>query len=93
LRSLRGVRILGPQSPDQRGSIVNLVFDSIDAREVAVILDETENIMTRGGVHCCHAWYHRYDVPASLRVSLSVYNTADEIQLLARTLAKVLRFF
>lgn len=93
LSELPGVRILGPQSAQQRGSIVNFLLKNVDAREAALLLDRTANFMTRGGVHCCHAWYHRYDVPPSLRVSLSIYNTEHEIELFVNTLAKIVRYF
>jgi len=65
----------------------------MDSGELSIILDESYNIMTRSGVHCCHAWYKKNRLPPSLRVSLYLYNTKDEANLLVETLNKVARYF
>jgi cysteine desulfurase / selenocysteine lyase len=93
LASFPQVKILGPQDPAARGSIVNFTVDDFDSGELSILLDKTRGIMTRSGVHCCHAWFHKYSLRPSLRVSLSVYNTAEEVEAFGDTLRKILRHF
>jgi cysteine desulfurase / selenocysteine lyase len=93
LASLSNVRVLGPPEPAQRGSIVNLQISGMDAGELSILLDKTNHIMTRAGVHCCHAWYRKHDLPATLRVSLSAYSTLGEAKVFTDTMEQMLRHF
>jgi cysteine desulfurase/selenocysteine lyase len=90
---LAGVRIIGPENPDRRGSILNLFIQGIPVRDVARILNDAEGIMIRAGRHCVHSWYNANKHPESLRFSFSVYNTAEEADLAGGALEKVLKFF
>lgn len=93
LGGLSSVRIIGPPDPAHRGSIVNLQISGMDAGELSILLDKTRKIMTRAGVHCCHAWYRRHDLPATLRVSLSAYSTLAEAEVFTHTMTQMLRHF
>lgn len=84
------VRLIGPEDPARRGAVLNLLVEGLDARGLARVLDETDNIMVRAGRHCVHAWYHAEGVPDSIRVSFALYNTESEVQALARALRRVL---
>jgi cysteine desulfurase/selenocysteine lyase len=49
--------------------------------------------MLRSGVHCAHSWYHEEELPATLRVSLGVYNTKEEVDTFLETLENFIRFY
>lgn len=93
LTKLPKVRILGPPDAASRSSIVSFIVEGLDSGELSILLDKSANVMTRSGVHCCHAWFHKYDLLPSLRVSLSIYNTLDEAELLVRTLHSIIKHF
>ena len=93
LEGIQGLRILGPADPDLRGSVVNLAIEGLDAIEVAHVLDRSHRIMVRAGKHCAHSWFNAHGVGDTLRMSFYVYNTADEVDLLARTLVDIAREF
>ncbi|MGE0268517.1 MAG: aminotransferase class V-fold PLP-dependent enzyme [Candidatus Omnitrophota bacterium] len=93
IKSWPKVRIIGPQDPDLRSGIINFYVEGMDSGELSIILDQTENIMTRSGVHCCHAGYKRHRLTPSLRVSLYAYNTEEEVRLFIETLRKIIQFF
>jgi selenocysteine lyase/cysteine desulfurase len=57
------------------------------------MLSKTRNIMLRSGVHCAHSWYHEEELPATLRVSLGVYNTKEEVDTFLETLENFIRFY
>lgn len=84
------VRLIGPEDPARRGAVLNVLVEGLEARGLARVLDETDNIMVRAGRHCVHAWYHAEGVSDSIRVSFALYNTDSEVQALARALRRVL---
>jgi len=87
------IKILGPKDPELRGGIVNFYIKDMDSGELSILLDQTNNIMTRSGVHCCHAWYKKHNWPLSLRASLYIYNTLDEAKIFVDTIRKIVRYF
>ncbi|MDP6942677.1 MAG: aminotransferase class V-fold PLP-dependent enzyme, partial [Myxococcota bacterium] len=93
LAGLSNVSMVGPPAAEQRGSIVNMRVHGMDAGELSILLDKTKNIMTRAGVHCCHAWYRKHSLPPTLRVSLSAYNTIEEATVFADTMEQMVRHF
>ncbi len=93
LRDIDGVTLIGPPSADKRGSIVNFHIAGLDSLEVAQVLSHSDNIMIRAGKHCAHSWYNASGTPDSLRASMYVYNTAEEMDLLARRIGEIAREF
>ncbi|MDR2902330.1 MAG: SufS family cysteine desulfurase [Lactobacillales bacterium] len=90
LEKLPQVKILG-NNPDKSG-IVAMTFDNVHPSDVAAILSK-ENICVRVGFHCAMPIHTRFDIPVSLRVSLGVYTTEDDIYKLIKALKKALAFF
>lgn len=88
-----GIHIIGPTDPDLRGGIVNFTFDYLGAQDIAMILDETANIMVRAGRHCAHSWYNSRKIKESVRVSVYLYNTVWEAEFFVHHLLTVLKKF
>lgn len=93
LLQLPGIRILGPKNPDKRGGILNFIIEGINALDAARILNQSHNIMLRAGKHCVHSWYNHRQLPDSLRVSFSAYNTQEEIDIFIDSLFQVTKYF
>lgn len=93
ITALPRIKLLGAADARTRAGIINFYIEGMDSGELSIILDETYNIMTRSGVHCCHSWYKKYKLPPSLRVSLYLYNSKDEAKVLIETLNKITRYF
>jgi cysteine desulfurase / selenocysteine lyase len=92
LRSVSGVRIVGPDSTQARGSAVSFVVDGVHPHDVGQSLDEL-GIAVRVGHHCAAPVCRRYGVPATARASSYLYNTADEIDALVEGLGRVKAFW
>jgi cysteine desulfurase/selenocysteine lyase len=88
--------IYGPQAGERGGVVTfNLIRDGellIHPHDLASILDR-EGIAIRAGHHCAQPLMEHYGVPATARASFYVYNTENEIDLLAAALEKALRVF
>lgn len=91
LSEIEKVKILGPQEPEKRGGIVSMLVEGMDVHELAIILDETQNIMVRSGRHCVHSWFNAHKIDGSLRASFYLYNTEKEAELFVETLKQIIK--
>jgi cysteine desulfurase/selenocysteine lyase len=76
LRKISGLRIFG-EAP-RKAAVISFLIDGVHAHDLATLLDQ-EGIAVRSGHHCAHPLMQFYGVPATLRASLSFYNTRDEV--------------
>ena len=79
LGAMPGVRLLGPDGPDEHAGVIGFVLDGIHPHDVATILDR-EGIAVRAGHHCAQPVMLRYDLPATTRASFYVYNDVDDVE-------------
>jgi cysteine desulfurase/selenocysteine lyase len=92
LHRIDGVRVVGPDSTQSRGSAVSFVVDGVHPHDVGQTLDEI-GIAVRVGHHCAAPVCKRYGVPATARASSYLYNTAGEIDALLGGIEHVKRFW
>jgi cysteine desulfurase / selenocysteine lyase len=87
---IEGVRIIG--TARNKASVLSFVIDDIHPHDIGTILDQ-EGIAVRAGHHCAQPVMQRFNVPATARASFAFYNTKEEIDVLARTIEKVIEIF
>ena len=75
-----------------KGSILTFSLGQAHAHDVAQILDRY-NIAVRAGTHCAEPLMTRLGVTSTVRASIALYNTEDEIDVLAEAVAKAQSFF
>jgi cysteine desulfurase/selenocysteine lyase len=92
LRTLPGVRVIGPQDAVDRGGAVSFVVDDIHPHDVGQVLDD-RGIAVRVGHHCAWPIVRRYAVPATTRASFYVYNDTTEIDALVEGVVAAQEFF
>ncbi len=88
LNSVKGLTLLGKSN--DRASVFSFVLDGCHPLDVGTLLNEY-GIAVRTGHHCCQPLMQHYKVPASIRASLSFYNTFAEIDFFTEKLLKVLK--
>ncbi len=86
LAEVPGLHFLG--TARQKGPLVTFVLECAHAHDVATVLDQ-EGVAVRGGHHCAQPVMERFGVDASVRASFALYNTLDEVDVLARGLKRV----
>ena len=91
LSAVPGVTLYGPAPPDRAG-ILSFTVDGVHAHDVAQILDSV-GVCVRAGHHCTQPAMRHFDVVATTRASLYLYNTTDDLDRLAAGLDKVKRTF
>jgi cysteine desulfurase/selenocysteine lyase len=88
LSRIPGVRLIGT-APEKTG-VASFITDDIPPEEMGKILDQ-EGIAVRAGHHCAQPTMDRFGLEATVRPSLALYNTHDEIDQLARAVRRALR--
>ena len=90
IQSVHGFHLIGTAS--EKVPIISFIHDTIHAHDVATILD-SQGIAIRSGHHCAMPLMDFLQVSATNRVSLSFYNTTDEIDACVDALKKVCEVF
>ena len=90
LQSIGGLRIIG-DSPHKAG-ILSFVIDNIHPHDIGTILD-AEGIAIRTGHHCAQPLMQRFQIPATARASLAIYNTKADLDALARAIDRAIEIF
>ncbi len=96
IKDMPGLKIIGPQEPGLRGGIIAFTVElpkGGDAHDIALVLDETENIEVRSGAFCVHSWFNYRKCEAAVRASLYLYNTEEEARKFIDVLGKTIGLF
>ena len=90
VRRIAGARIVGEAS--RKTAVLSFVLDGVHPHDAGTILD-TEGVAVRTGQHCAQPVMDRYGLTATIRASLAIYNTHEDIDVLVRALQKVKEVF
>jgi cysteine desulfurase/selenocysteine lyase len=90
LGGINSLRIIG-KAPD-KGPIVSFEIKGAHPHDVATIIDRS-GVAVRAGTHCVMPLLARYGLTATCRASFAMYNTKDEVDVLAASLVKAQEFF
>jgi cysteine desulfurase/selenocysteine lyase len=90
LREINSLRIIGTAA--DKGAIVSFEMKSAHAHDFATVIDRA-GIAVRAGTHCAMPLLERFGVTATCRASFALYNTHEEVDVLARALTKAQEFF
>jgi cysteine desulfurase/selenocysteine lyase len=90
LGQINSLRIIG-KAPD-KGPIVSFEMKGAHPHDVATIIDRS-GVAVRAGTHCVMPLLARYGLTATCRASFAMYNTKDEVDILATSLVKAQEFF
>jgi cysteine desulfurase/selenocysteine lyase len=90
LAEVPGVRVLG--RPAERIGAVSFTVEGVHPHDVGTILDR-EGVAVRAGHHCAQPLMQRLGLPATVRASFGLYNTAGEVDALVNGLTKVREVF
>jgi cysteine desulfurase/selenocysteine lyase len=76
-----GARIIGPKDVAVRGGEISFWYRDVHPHDIATILSE-EGVAVRAGHHCAQLVMRRFEVPATTRASLYLYNTKGDVDAL-----------
>jgi cysteine desulfurase / selenocysteine lyase len=90
VRDIRGARIIGEAR--HKTGVLSFVLEGVHPHDAGTILD-SEGVAVRTGQHCAQPIMDRYGITATIRASLGIYNTREEIDVLMRALERVREVF
>ena len=86
LSAIDGVRLIGT-APGKSG-VISFVMDCAHPHDISTIVDRA-GVAIRAGHHCAQPLHDYLDVPATARASVGIYNTRQDLDILAEALEKV----
>ena len=90
LSKINSLRIFG--NAPGKGAIVSFELKGIHAHDVSMVIDRA-GVAVRAGTHCAQPLMQRFGVTSTCRASFGMYNTKQEIDVLAEALEKARSFF
>jgi cysteine desulfurase/selenocysteine lyase len=85
LEAINSVRLVGTSK--NKAAVIAFVVDGAHPHDVATILDRS-GVCVRAGHHCAQPLMDSMGYPATLRASIGMYNTREEINALVGALEK-----
>ncbi len=90
LSAIRGLRLIG--TAKEKAGVLSFVMEDIHPHDIGTVLDQ-QGIAIRTGHHCAQPLMQRFDIPATARASLAVYNTTEELDALVFGIQKLKEVF
>lgn len=92
LQEIDGVTIIGPTTPEQRGSAVAFKVEGIHPHDLGQVLDD-QGVCIRVGHHCAWPIHQILNAQSTARASFYIYNTEEDVQALADAVRHAQKFF
>ena len=92
LQTVKDLKIIGPVTNENRGSLFSFVLGDVHPHDIATFLD-SEGIAVRAGHHCVQHLNQKLGITATTRASFSFYNNLGELDHLVEALNKTRTFF
>lgn len=85
-----GLKLFG--TTQNKAPIVSFTLENVHPHDIGAVMDQ-ENVAVRVGHHCAQPLMRLYNIPATARISIGCYNTADDIIKCVDALKKVIEYF
>lgn len=92
LRSIEGVRILGPLDTKLRGGLVSFEVAGVHPHDVSQYLDN-DGIAVRAGHHCAWPLHRKLGATASTRASFYIYNSESDVDHFIQSMSRIRAYF
>lgn len=90
LKEINGIRIFG--EAEHKSSVISFLVGNIHHLDMGTLLDRL-GIAVRTGHHCAQPLMIRMGIEGTVRASFGLYNTKEEIDMLAAGIERVSRMF
>ena len=87
LSQIDQVQIVG--TAPSKAAVISFVVAGTHPSDIGTLLDQY-GIAVRTGHHCCQPLMKRFSIPGTIRLSMSFYNTREELEVVANRLQKVI---
>ncbi len=93
LKTIDNIKIYHPEISEKSGAVISISFENAHPHDIAQYLGE-KDICVRAGHHCTQILHREVlKIPASLRISLAIYNTKEDIDKLIIGIKDALKIY
>ena len=85
LSEIEGIRFIG--QAEQRSGLVSFIIDGVHPYDLGTIIDKM-GVAVRTGHHCAEPVMTRFGIPGTVRASLALYNTMEEVEIFVNAVKK-----
>tara|TARA_Y100000590_G_scaffold48773_1_gene51652 strand:- start:2018 stop:3238 length:1221 start_codon:yes stop_codon:yes gene_type:complete len=90
LKEINSLNIVG--NPKNKAGVISFTLKGIHPHDISTIVDE-EGVAIRAGHHCCQILHRRFNLSATARASIGIYNTKEDIDILCKALENCRKVF
>jgi len=90
LSAIAGLRVIG--TAREKAAVLSFTLEGVHPHDVGTVLDR-EGVAVRTGHHCAQPVMDFFKIPATSRASFALYNTREEVDVLAAGIGKVVEMF
>ncbi|MHC4429106.1 MAG: SufS family cysteine desulfurase [Planctomycetota bacterium] len=90
LTAVEGLRLIG--TARHKAAVLSFLVGDVHPHDVGTILDQ-EGVAVRTGHHCAQPVMERFGLAATVRASLALYNTRQDVDALVAAVEKVRKVF
>ena len=83
LKAIDGLRVIG--EAEHKGGVVSFIIEGVHPHDMATLMDQ-DGIAVRASHHCAMPVMQHFNVPATIRASLGVYNNCEDIDRLVASI-------
>ena len=76
LKKIEGFRLIG--NAPKKASVISFLLDNIHPYDIGIILDKL-GVAVRTGHHCAQPVMDAFCIPGTVRASLAIYNTKEDV--------------
>jgi cysteine desulfurase/selenocysteine lyase len=92
LRSIEGVKVIGPQGIENRGGVISFTVDEIHPHDVGQVLDQY-GVAVRTGHHCAWPLIRKLGLQGTTRASFYLYNDMSDVDVLLESVEAARDYF
>jgi cysteine desulfurase/selenocysteine lyase len=92
MKKIAGLKILGPDSANNRGGVISFTMEGIHPHDVGQALDD-RGVAVRTGHHCAWPLMKRFGIVGTTRASFYLYNSREDVDSLVSSIEETKSFF
>ena len=92
LKEIPGLRIIGPETAENRGGAISFTVDGVHPHDLGQVLDD-HGVSIRVGHHCAWPLHRACGAQSTARASFYLYNTEEEVDKLVEAIKAAREFF
>lgn len=83
LKTIEGLRVIG--EAEHKGGVISFIIEGVHPHDMATLMDQ-DGIAVRASHHCAMPVMQHFNVAATIRASLGVYNNREDIDRLVASI-------